>query len=231
MTGLAQKEVNRLLTHVRNQGVETRTTKSGWLLKLPDGGQTVIHKTDSDHRSAANIRARLKQAGISWPDEQTVGDGTPAYIAKGTMRPETLAQFRKLLPDPLPPTVSVIDMAAAYGKPDFKQIYRALYRLGYRQTHGKGTGKGIWALSTGEIEEIQKAPILRAVEQDAQDFPEITKAIAAALPDREFIDTVDSWVLEDLSSLKVIPVGALEALFKSTGLEFEIRVWRKPLHG
>jgi hypothetical protein len=39
-------------------------TKSGYLIKTPDGSLVAIHVTESDHRALANTIARLKRHGL-----------------------------------------------------------------------------------------------------------------------------------------------------------------------
>lgn len=229
MPGLAQKEISQLLKHVEQQGVTYKLTTDGYMLKLPNGEQTVLHKTNSDWRSTANLRARLRAAGVTWPSEEQGKDGLPVYITRGTVTEHEMQRYREHLGEPLPERVVLAELSRGLYGDDrnvMKQIYRVLYRLGYMPAE-----RGVWA-QTGVLPEPSEKPTraLRAVEDDATQYPEITKAVEQSVveqPGREFLDTVDSWVLQDIDGLKAIPLGALGALLSSTGLDYEIRVWRK----
>jgi hypothetical protein len=72
MPGLSKSETARLLTHIEPQGVKVTPVKNGYMLRLPDGGSTTVHLSVSDHRGPANLRARLKRAGVTWPTDPDV---------------------------------------------------------------------------------------------------------------------------------------------------------------
>jgi hypothetical protein len=67
---MPMKEISKLLTHLEPQGVTATRTKKGVLLRLPDKSTTMLHFTGSDVREQANVRARLKRAGLEWPGDE-----------------------------------------------------------------------------------------------------------------------------------------------------------------
>lgn len=70
MAGMSRKEIARLLDHVEPQGVTLTRTKSGVLMRMPDGKATaMVHFTSSDVNMRKALRAQLKRAGVSWPTD------------------------------------------------------------------------------------------------------------------------------------------------------------------
>jgi hypothetical protein len=67
MTGLASKEIRRVLKAAERAGVMVVETRKGWQFRFPDGSSTSLHRTESDSRSALNLRARFRRAGVPWP--------------------------------------------------------------------------------------------------------------------------------------------------------------------
>lgn len=141
MAGLSQKDQKRVIDHVQAQGVGVTDTKKGYLMRFPDGGTAMLHKTQSDRMAPMALRAQLRRHGISWPFDGAIAE-LPKYITEGDMRDSSLDAYRRHLGDPLPDeafpavlTRQVYEFRNP-GKTMPKnhaptQTYRALYRLGY----------------------------------------------------------------------------------------------------
>lgn len=232
---LAPKEISRLLEHVERQGVKVTPTTKGYLLRLPNGDTAMVHKSLSDWRAPLNIRARLRQAGIDWPTDHQLGakfDDAPRKV-----RAATIAAWRKTLGDPLPSSVTISDVMASHFGADSPKVTSGGYRdqaqkvllaLGYKPTTMKDNKARIWVLEVPE-------PVSPLADVDPEEHPEIANAIRS-LPriapaeteqtaEREFVDTVDSWVL-DHSDLADVKFGAVARTLAAADLRFELRVWR-----
>lgn len=63
------KRTKIILASLADQGAIITPTSKGWMVRLPDAGKSslTIHKTESDPRSEANTRARVRRAGLKWP--------------------------------------------------------------------------------------------------------------------------------------------------------------------
>lgn len=166
MAGLSQKDQKRLLNHVEQQGVVVTPTTKGYLMRMPDGGTAMLHKTQSDRMAPMALRAKLKRHGISWPWDGTKAE-LPKYITEGTMQKATLDRWRQVilvdgeLPDEVFPNELVkaeyqlrhpdADPPRQY---DLATCYRALYRLGYLQGGRYESNRGkAWVLKPAEVEE------------------------------------------------------------------------------
>lgn len=71
MPGLSRKDTRRVLAAAERQGACLVARKDGVVVRFPDGTSTIVHWTDSDHRSAANMRARFRRSGLAWPFDKT----------------------------------------------------------------------------------------------------------------------------------------------------------------
>jgi hypothetical protein len=60
----SDKDTKKLFAKLEEQGVEIKTTKNGWLLKLPNGDTAMVHSTQSGYKSMMPTIARIKRAGI-----------------------------------------------------------------------------------------------------------------------------------------------------------------------
>lgn len=255
MPGLSQKEIQSLLDHIEPQGVVITPTKKGYMLRLPDGESTMIHKSESDHRGPANLRARLKRSGIIWPTEQ-VNNALPSYVTKGTMHPETLDAYRALVGEQTrlkPRTVAdarLEQLGHTLGetKPDITSAMRALYRLGFRPEAGTGRKTGndwVFASKPAQLTLVPSAPVEEpaVAEPDTiePEYPAIAYAqkIVAEHPElkpepepkpfvREIIDTAESWTVKVTGTIAGQTVGQLINTYKAAGLEVEIRIWQTP---
>lgn len=56
--------------------------------------------------------------------------------------------------------------------------------------------------------------------------PEPEKFLEAKPEEREFIDTHDSWVIDNTESIRDLTVYALYSAYQAAGLKMEIRVWK-----
>ncbi len=221
MPGLSKKETARLLTHVEAQGVQVTDVKNGVMLRLPNGESTVVHYSVSDHRGPANLRARLKRAGVTWP---TDGDEERALPTKRT-REIGVAALANLGNPEETKIGPVRDQFAALGWDTVTNgtLRRVMLWLGYEPI-----GK------TAAIRWVKPRPIIDlptpAPEADTaplvalEDAPEETTAPAVRL--REFIDTHDS-AAADLDRLADYPIATVRAILEACGLTLEVRVWRE----
>lgn len=249
---MSRKEISRLLDHVEPQGVRlTRTTK-GVLLRMPDDSTAMIHFTGSDHREPKNVRAALKRAGVTWPTDG--GNDLRKDVTEIQPSARTLARVLPVLDKWEHRYITAAQLMRAYaaahpGEPALTQLtcQRVLFHSGWTAT-GKTTARK-WlrpvelepdtlsdaldasvtpedADHIGEPLDAAKeapSPVLEpAVAESVQDTP--SESAPVVTPLREFIDTADSWVVENLPPYMTI-VQAFD-LLRSFGLEGEIRVWR-----
>lgn len=96
MPSLARKDIERLVDHVKPQGVTVTRTKKGYLMRLPDGTSTTVHFTTSDVHAGEKVKATLKRAGVTWPTDpgayrinskpskETIQRGLAAWRAMGS---------------------------------------------------------------------------------------------------------------------------------------------------
>jgi hypothetical protein len=115
MAGWSQRESTALAVDLGKQGATVIDRKNGWTVRFPDGKTTMsIHRTPSDHRTAANYRAEVLRAGFRWPFEgegfrrggrdtvvEEIRDEVKAAADRGavifdgdTMRPNTVTELR-----------------------------------------------------------------------------------------------------------------------------------------
>ena len=67
MSGLSKKDLRVVLASLESQGCKLKDCTKGTMVYLPNGEAMTIHRTNSDHRSVLNQRARVLRAGLSWP--------------------------------------------------------------------------------------------------------------------------------------------------------------------
>lgn len=256
MAGLSQKDQKRLLDHVEKQGVVVTPTTKGYLMRMPDGGTAMLHKTQSDRMAPMALRAKLKRHGVSWPWDG--GKATlPKYITDGTMRQSTIDRYRDVILDggELPDEVFPNEVVTAEFKLrnpdadpprsyDLATCYRALYRLGYVSGGRFETKRGkSWVLKPVEVEEPPVpeakpfAPASMFTPEVVETTPEVNPSVEAEVTEpavetppaggREFLDTVESWTV-DTSALTglTMTVEQMFAMYRAAGLEVEVRVWR-----
>jgi hypothetical protein len=64
------RAVDRVVADLERQGAGVRRAKRGYVLTLPDGSTTTIHRTSSDQRAVRNQRATIERAGLVWPSRK-----------------------------------------------------------------------------------------------------------------------------------------------------------------
>jgi hypothetical protein len=64
---MTPREVDRIVADLERQGADVRRGRRGYVLRLPGGGTTTIHRTTSDQRAVRNQRAAITRAGLRWP--------------------------------------------------------------------------------------------------------------------------------------------------------------------
>ena len=156
MAGLAMKEVARIAKHVEAQGVNITRTKSGLLMRMPDGETAMVHFTSSDVNQVRKLRAQLHRSGVSMPNDPRDLEALPAY-ARGKSSPEYLARVRTVVEElGNPQTVKPGDVVAAYDakygtKGTNATVMSAMHNLGYypHQTpaqakRGPGAGRTLY---------------------------------------------------------------------------------------
>lgn len=57
------RSTTEALALARSLGWAVVPRRNGWMLRHPEGGSTMIHKTPSDHRAWRNIVADLRKTG------------------------------------------------------------------------------------------------------------------------------------------------------------------------
>ena len=68
---MSRRKLARLADLIADQpGVTARRTGEGWFFMLPDGSGTSLHLSQSDRRSMANFRSKLRQSGVVIPDQR-----------------------------------------------------------------------------------------------------------------------------------------------------------------
>lgn len=222
MAGLSRKEALRVIAHVEPQGVRVTPIRDGVLLRMPDGESTAVHFSGSDHRGPANLRAKLKRSGITWPTDGTTRQRYRA--SKPTIANGDLALSRLGSPE----TVTTAEMLAAWpvsedGKTATRiTVARYMDQAGYELVGHSRTARWVRC----EIPERY-----RLAEDDnptdEQDNPDTaTDGLAVSTDgDLEFIDSRDSWTL-DLDAVAGVSVRDVQAVLAAAGVALELRVWR-----
>lgn len=221
MPGLSKKETERLLDYIEPQGVVITPVKSGFLLRLPDGGTTTIHLTGSDHRGPQNLRARLKRAGIKWP--------TDKGNEKIMIAPATLENGNRVLSRlGYPESIKSKDLNEAIRedgwKPSSSTVNKFMRHAGYI-TVGRTSGV-TWKFPTPIVEDVPAEQKIEKKEEVTQVVEEMTIMNAPVQFNREFIDTHDSWTMNTEIFPEEVTVKQMKDMLFSVGLNFEIRVWK-----
>lgn len=217
MSGMSKKETARLLDHIEPQGVKITRVSKGFLLRLPDGGTTTVHLTNSDHRADDNLRARLKRAGISWP--------TDGHAVKSKPTKATLEKGRIVLEKMgFPNTIRVHDFITAASLIDWNVAANTV--VAFLQTEGyMGIGSTVsrryrkYTDTDIEPEPTVIVPITDEVELQA-------KLPAHVVEHREFLDTHDSWTMDTTVLPESLTLKDMQLMFAALGINFEIRVWK-----
>jgi hypothetical protein len=233
MAGLTQEHV-RLINYLEPQGVTVTRTTKGLLFRFPDSSTYTIHWTQSDWRATRNFRANVRAHGLEWPgDYQTKAKRTKPPLKS------SIEKVTQALADLNPETVTTVDIARVTGMGS-ATIAHTMVALGwwhdYKPTNSRRSF--VWhppvdpkapADTIPDIpEEPESSGALTQTPSETLSEP-VAEPVATPIRQhagREFIDSADSWTV-DLDSLNPkITVGKLAALYASTGLQVEIRVWR-----
>ena len=242
--------VDRFIRSMQEQGVGVTRTTKGLLLRLPDGETTTMHFTNSDVRAIDNLISRLRRAGVRHPDDPkdvrqlaaSITEHPP--VAERTKRKvlealEKLGYPERVAVRQITDTVTVNNMT----------VTAALYQMGFKPVRGKRNARD-WmtpedvlamkpgpeleeqfvaapespTISEGSAEEAERllGAALEGARQTGRDFAHL----AAEKPEREFIDSVDSWIVDLHILPRQMTIGDYFDSLAASGLEFEIRVWR-----
>ena len=64
-----RRDIERLVLCLEEQGCKARPSKSGFVLVLPNNELLQVHGSISDsQRGLKNQRAKVRRAGLVWPD-------------------------------------------------------------------------------------------------------------------------------------------------------------------
>lgn len=141
MAGLSKKDLRAVLKSLEAQGCTLRPVSNGTWVGFPNGKSTTFHRTESDHRSALNQRARVKAAGLTWPfdnednskKEPDMGRTPDKNIEKN------VREAIELLVSDTGASVFSTEQIAELAGENAPSTRRAMIRLGYRSLgHRKG---------------------------------------------------------------------------------------------
>jgi hypothetical protein len=239
---MTETQIARFSKSMEAQGVGLTRTKKGLLLRLPDETTTMIHFTNSDVRAEANVKARLRRAGVTHPDDNKVAD-LPAYITQGRIREDAKVRlFAWVREKGYPENVYSKQLVADLGW-DPGQANRNLFHCGFVAQNaidkkGRPWATPEWLLEEGiQAEQDAEAesptieePLMEFVHR-AQAAQQAVNELGAGVPEvkvqgREFIDTYDSWIV-DLSALpQHLTIGDYFGALAASGVTGEVRLWR-----
>lgn len=247
-----------LIKHLESQGATVKKIKKGIMIYGPPPtlGTHTIHNTPSDHRALANDMAALRRIGLTHPLDSKpltmeVAEGYGPHVLM-PISPRIDKRARQVLHSlgwPLEATTTMLT-----GHMAGMTAEKALYQLGYRHHPEGKKGKNqsrIW-VGGAEVarlhEEVAKnrqpevepdvEVKLREPERfDSGPVPDLGLVAECppgldvpAVPDVDFIDERDSWVVdaEELLGPAIHRMfeNQIRAL-RAVGIEYEIRVWRK----
>lgn len=228
------KFLARLVKHVTAEGVTVTRTKKGLLFRFPNGSTEMIHFTPSDHRWQANTRASFRRAGISWPGDDTTPK-VPDNVSGGGLTHQSRDRARAALVKLGNPT----DVTPAEITQAVEELFdltlphvtasRMLYHSGFRPTLERRRKAVIWERELSETEAAELFAQTIDVEPATEPMPAIEPATvqpSAQDPEREFIDSVDSWPLNLELLQDDMTLGQLRAFAAAAGLNIEVRTWK-----
>jgi hypothetical protein len=247
--------VERFIRSMEEQGVGVTRTTKGLLLRLPDGETTSLHFTNSDVRAPINLMARLRRAGVRHPDDPKDVRELPSNITQG---PAVAARTKQKVIDYIVdndfPEVVTVKELVDHTEMVHITATRAMYQMGFTPVKGK-RGARDWIvpqeiLDKKPVEPVEEEPEsptlppLTLAEAEAyeeamnptRDEAEVARlknlgAMAGEKPEREFIDTHDSWIV-DLRQFTAwgggqnVTVEDMVKVLRASGLQVEVRVWR-----
>lgn len=251
---MSATQIARFAKSMEVQGVGVTRTKKGLLLRLPNGESTMLHFTASDVRAITNLKARLRRAGVNHPDDTRAVE-LPDYITAGSVREKSKKLAWQWVRDhDFPDEVHGKDFAELGWDPG--QCNRVLYHAGFVPSDRVGKKGRSWAVPEWLAEEgvalhrtQAEAALAAAVEgareagrtigrellaedEESPTFPEsevvTTQAVHTIQTNgREFIDSVDSWVVDLVRLPMNMTIGEYFQSLDASGIDFEIRMWRR----
>lgn len=239
MAGMSMKEIARIVEHVEPQGVTVTRTKKGLLLRLPNHETTMVHFTTSDVRAVKNLRATLKRAGVTMPNDRHTAQAELApYITNVTPTQRTKDRAQASLDKLGLRKVTTKQLVAAGGAPNVIQASQVLFALGWTPSKTTRNARRYWLAPVETDPEpivLEGAEALTAM-QHALGQPTLTAVEASAESEtsaagvvgghaREFIDTAESWAAwDDLPG--DMTLDQARRFLAALGMQGELRVWR-----
>ena len=223
---------------MQDQGVGVTRTTKGLFLRLPDGESTTVHFTNSDVRAHDNLIARLRRSGVRHPDDPKDVRELPSNITDAPpVAARSIRKIEETVEELGYPEVITVKQIADHTGIAHITATKALYQMGFKPVKGKRNGRD-WLvpqeiLDRKPKEEPVESSTLPEREATAEEEAEVLASIAD--PDfvevhrpeaREFIDSVDSWVVDLRQLPKTMMLGDYFDALRASGLEFEVRVWR-----
>lgn len=240
---MSESQVKQFIFSMQDQGVAVTRTKKGLLLRLPNGESTSMHFTNSDIRAKQNLIARLRRAGVRHPDDNRKIETLPVSITEsGNPAPRTVRAIMEYVESNAYPEVVTVRAISEISGMEHITITRGLYHLGFLPTKGRRNSRDwitpddILSMGQDSVHMVDDKPELEEEEVDRfgtpvadQEKVELSESVAVKFEQtsgREFIDSVDSWVV-DLTRLPLnMPIGEYLQSLAASGLAFEVRVWR-----
>lgn len=236
---MTASQIDRFVRSMVEQGVGVTRTTKGLFLRLPDGESTTVHFTNSDVRASDNLIARLRRAGVRHPEDPKDVRELPSNITDGPpVAARSIRKIEKVVEELGYPEVVTVKQITDNTEIVHITATRALYQMGFKPVRGKRNGRD-WLvpqeiLDRKPKEEPVESQTLPEREATAEEEAEILASIAD--PDfvevqrpeaREFIDSVDSWVVDIRHLPPTMTIGDYFDTLRASGLDFEVRVWRK----
>lgn len=228
---MTESQIVRFTRSMEEQGVGVTRTKKGLFLRLPNGESTTLHFTNSDVRAPDNLMSRLRRAGVRHPDDSRAIDVLPKQITEsGQPATRTRQRILNAIAELDYPTTVKVPEVVALTNMEHVTISRALFHMDFKPIAGKRNSRD-W-LTPAEIlelkpKEVEVMPVYEEDTETVEETPADDTVKVELSGDREFIDTYDSWIV-DLSRLpREMKIGDYIDSMLASGLEFEVRMWRK----
>jgi hypothetical protein len=210
-------EVEALGVHVERQGVKVTRTKKGLLFRLPNQDTMMVHFSSSDVNQVHQVRRELKRAGILMPAEAKSVSKHPTKANR-----DLVTQILQELGDP-----EVVEL---------KEVRAKALALGHQTATGTISGVLLslgYSASGSTVSRRYHRPqeVIAKLPEDIEQEIRQERAIIAANPEVEFIDTVGSWMVDPTQLPSTLTIEAAAALLAKVGLGMQIRVWKLPTEG
>jgi hypothetical protein len=174
---MSTSQQQRFIKHMEKQGCEVRKTKSGYIVKFPDGGTESVHISYGSVFSLRNDITRFRKHGVTHPEDKDKpkkmtenndapapadGNEYPEYMTgpiNSTTRKRVLAELESRgWPLRIKPQELTMDTVTAH---------RALYAVGYRWDTSTPRRNRIWDAPDDirELHEKVKAEMARREEE------------------------------------------------------------------